>query len=180
MRSLNILRSIVLAIGAAYLIFSQDHSSLVGIQVLHFVSIALVIGSLVLLRIPKLKLSLKEIAIPTALAFVIGAMTVVFGGQYEGQDTDELFVFRSLVFLFVVGMAVLELLLSRKAKTEDVLELRISAGLGVITGLVFGLAPLDDLNAVGFFSAYLAISSVQRAIWAAGPSNGKKSGNGKN
>ncbi len=180
MRSLNILRSIVLAIGAAYLIFSQDHSSLVGIEVLQFVSIALVIGSLVMLRIPRLKLKFKEIALPSTLALAIGAMAAVFGGQYEWVDADKLFVLRSLVVLFAVGMAAVELFLSRKAKPEDALELRISAGLGVITGLVFGLAPLDDLNAVGFFSAYLAISSVQRAIWAAGPSNGKKSSNGKN
>jgi hypothetical protein len=65
-------------------------------------------------------------------------------------------------------------LLSRKAKTEDVLELRISATLGAMTGLVFYFAPLDDLNAVGFFSAYLALSAVQRAVWAAGPTKGKK------
>jgi hypothetical protein len=180
MRSLNILRSIVLAIGAAYLIFSQDHSALVGIQVLQFVSISLVIGSLVMLRIPKLKLTFKVIALPTTLALVVAAMTVLFGGQYDSVAADELFVLRSLVVLFAVGMAALELILSRKAKPEDVLELRISAGLGVITGLVFCFAPLDDLNAVGFLSAYLAISSVQRAIWAAGPSNGKKSSNGKN
>jgi hypothetical protein len=174
MRSLNILRSIVLAIGAAYLIFSQDHSSPVGIRVLQFISFALVIGPLVMLRISKLKLTLKEIAIPTSIAFVIAVMTVLFGGQYEGEDTDELFVLRSLVFLFAVGMAALEFLLSRKAKPEDVLELRISSTLGAITGLVFYFAPLDDLNAVGFFSAYLALSAVQRAVWAAGPTKGKK------
>lgn len=180
MRSLNILRSIVLAIGAAYLIFSQDHSSSVGIRVLQFVSFALVIGSLVMLRLPKLKLTFKEILIPTALAFVVGAMTVLFGEQFAGEATDELLVLRSLVSLFVLGMAALEFSLSRKANPEDVLELRISAALGVLAGILFCFAPLDDLNAVGFFSAYLAISSVQRAIWAAGPSNGKKSGNGKN
>lgn len=180
MRSLNILQSIVLAIGAAYLIFSQDHSSLVGIQVLQFVSIALVSGSLVMLRIPRLKLTFKEIALPSTLSLLVAAMTLLFGGQFGGVDAEKLLVLRSLVSLFVVGMAALELTFSRRAKPEDVLELRISAGLGVITGLVFCLAPLDDLNAVGFFSAYLALSSVQRAIWAAGPSNGKKSVNGKN
>ena len=179
MRSLNILRSIVLSIGSAYLIFSQDHSTHVGIFVLQFISFALVIGSLVLQRIPKLKLSLKDIGVPTTIALVIALMAVLFSGQYNAVDTDELLIFRSLVFSFVAGMAVLEMALSMKAKLEDVLELRISAALGAITGLVFGLAPLDDLNAVGFFSAYLAISAVQRAIWAAGPANGKKTSNVK-
>ena len=63
---------------------------------------------------------------------------------------------------------------SRKAHPDDVLELRISAGLGLITGLVFSLAPLDELNAVGFLSAYLALSAVQRAVWAASPTNRRK------
>lgn len=180
LRSLNILRSIVLAIGAAYLIFSQDHSAPIGIRVLQFVSFALVIGMLVLYKIPKLKLTLKDIAIPTAIALVIAGLTMLFGGQSEGGDTDELFVLKSLVVLFVVSMAFLEFFLSMKAKPEDVLELRISAALGGITGLFFLIAPLDALNAVGFLSAYLALSAVQRAVWASGPSNGKKSPSGKN
>jgi hypothetical protein len=78
------------------------------------------------------------------------------------------------VVLFVGGMAVLEFILSLNAKQEDILELRISATLGFLTGLLFSFAPLDDLNAVGFFSAYLAISAVQRGVWAATPTNRKK------
>ena len=74
-------------------------------------------------------------------------------------------------------MAIYELAISRKAAADDVLELRISAGLGLITGLVFSLAPLDELNAVGFLSAYLALSAVQRAVWAASPTNRKKTKN---
>jgi peptidoglycan/LPS O-acetylase OafA/YrhL len=177
MRQLNILRSIVLSTGAGYLIFSQDHSAPVGILVLQFVSIALFIGSLVMLRVSSLKLTLKEIAIPTGIALMVAIMTVAFGGQYAGENTDELFTLRSLVVLFVVGMAVLELVLSRNAKPEDVLELRISATLGALTGLLFCFAPLDDLNSVGFFSAYLAISAVQRGVWAATPTNRKKKKN---
>jgi peptidoglycan/LPS O-acetylase OafA/YrhL len=174
MRQLNILRSIVLSIGAGYLIFSQDHSAPVGIQLLQFVSIALVVGSLVMLRVPKLKLSFKEVAIPTGIALVVAILSVALGGQYAGENTDELFTLRSLVVLFVVGMAVLEFTLSLNAKPEDVLELRISATLGALTGLLFSFAPLDDLNSVGFFSAYLAISAVQRGVWAATPTNRKK------
>jgi len=178
-RSLNILRSVILAIAAAYLIFSQDHSAPIGIQVMQFVSVGLVIGSLVLYKIPKLNINLKDIAIPTTIAFVIAIMAVLFGGQYEGEDTDELFVFRALVFLFVLSMSFFELFISLNAKPEDVLELRISSVLGGVTGLLFFFAPLDDLNAVGFFSAYLALSAVQRAVWASGPSNGKKVPSGK-
>ena len=174
MRSSNVLRASVFSIGAIFLIFSQDHSVDVGMRVLQFVTAALAFGGLILFRITKAKYALKNFAIPAGIAFVIATMTYVFGGQYEGEVTDELFAFRSIVFLFVMAMAIYELVLSRKAHPDDVLELRISAGLGLITGLVFSLAPLDELNAVGFLSAYLALSAVQRAVWAASPTNRRK------
>ena len=174
MRSSNVLRAVVFSIGAIFLIFSQDHSVSVGMRVLQFVTAALAFGGLILFRITKGKYALKNFAIPAGIAFVIAAMTYVFGGQYEGEVTDELFAFRSVVFLFVMAMAIYELVLSRKAHPDDLLELRISACLGLITGLVFSLAPLDELNAVGFLSAYLALSAVQRAVWAASPNNRRK------
>lgn len=174
MRSSNVLRASVFSIGAIFLIFSQDHSVAVGMRVLQFVTAALAFGGLILFRIAKAKYAFKNFAIPAGIALVIAAMTYVFGGQYEGEVTDELFAFRSVVFLFVMAMAIYELALSRKAHPDDVLELRISAGLGLITGLVFSLAPLDELNAVGFLSAYLALSAVQRAVWAASPTNRRK------
>lgn len=174
MRSSNILRAAVFSIGAIFLIFSQDHSVAVGMRVLQFVTAALAFGGLILYRSSKARSPFKNFAVPAGIAFVIAAMTYVFGGQYEGEVTDELFAFRSIVFLFVIAMAIYEFVLSRKAHPDDVLELRISAGLGLITGLVFSLAPLDELNAVGFLSAYLALSAVQRAVWAASPTNRKK------
>jgi hypothetical protein len=174
MRSSNVLRASVFSIGAIFLIFSQDHSVSVGMRVLQFVTAALAFGGLILYRSSKARSPFKNFAVPAGIAFVIAAMTYVFGGQYEGEVTDELFAFRSVVFLFVMAMAIYELVLSRKAHPDDVLELRISAGLGLITGLVFSLAPLDELNAVGFLSAYLALSAVQRAVWAASPTNRRK------
>jgi hypothetical protein len=174
MRSSNVLRAVVFSIGAIFLIFSQDHSVAIGMRVLQFVTAALAFGGLILYRISKAKSPFKTFGVPAAIAFVIAAMTYVFGGQYEGEVTDELFAFRSIVFLFVMAMAILEFVLSRKAHPDDVLELRISAALSLITGLVFSLAPLDELNAVGFLSAYLALSAVQRAVWAASPTNRRK------
>jgi hypothetical protein len=178
MRSSNILKAAVFFVGAMFLIFSQDHSVAVGMNVLKFVAAALAFGGLILFRTAKTKSAFKDFAIPAALAFVIAMMTVLFGGQYEGEVTDELFAFRSIVFLFVIGTAIYELVISRKAHPDDVLELRISVGLGALAGAVFAFAPLDELNAVGFLSAYLALSAFQRAVWAATPTNRKKSKNG--
>jgi hypothetical protein len=177
MRSSNVLRAAAFAIGAIFLIFSQDHSVGIGMNVLKFVTAGLAFGGIVLYRIAKTKTAFKDYAIPAGIAFVVTLMTVAFGGQYQGEGT-ALFAFRSIVSLFVVSMAIYELAMSRKAHPDDVLELRISAGLGAITGLVFLLAPLDELNAVGFLSAYLALSAVQRAVWAASPTNRKKRTNG--
>lgn len=178
MRSSNVLRAAAFAIGAIFLIFSQDHSVGIGMNVLKFVTAALAFGGLFLYRAAKTKTAIKDHAVPAGIAFVVTLMTVVFGGQYQGEDANELFAFRSIVFLFVVLVAIYELVMSRKAHPDDVLELRISAALGAITGLVFLLAPLDELNAVGFLSAYLALSAVQRAVWAASPTNRKKRANG--
>ena len=171
---MNSLRAAVFAIGAIFLIFSQDHSVSVGMRVLQFVTSALAFSGLLIFATARTKTSAKTYALPSAIAFIIALMTYALAGKTVGEVADDLFAFRAIVFLFVMAMAVYELVLSRKAHPDDVLELRISAGLGLITGLVFSLAPLDELNAVGFLSAYLALSAVQRAVWAASPTNRKK------
>ena len=173
MRSLNALRAVVLAFGAAYLIFSQDHSVAVGMFILNVVTVALVIGAIVIQRIAKFKVTINNILVPSVIALAVAVLSFVYLG---GKD---LFQFKVLVILFVTAMALHELVLATKAEQVDKLELRISAALGVLTALLFLFAPLNDLNAVGFFSAYLAISAVQRAVWAAEPTSGKKSSNGK-
>ena len=174
MRLMNSLRAAVFAIGAIFLIFSQDHSVSVGMRVLQFVTSALAFSGLLIFATARTKTSAKTYALPSAIAFIIALMTYALAGKTVGEVADDLFAFRAIVFLFVMAMAVYELVLSKKAHPDDVLELRISAGLGLITGLVFSLAPLDELNSVGFLSAYLALSAVQRAVWAASPTNRKK------
>lgn len=169
MRLVNSLRAAIFATGAVFLIFYQDHSVEVGMMVLLFVTAALAIAGVVTNR-P----SAKQYLVPTALSVVVALLTLVF----LLVENDRLFSFRALVFVLAVGMAVYEFVLSRKANPDDVLELRIAVSIGLLTGLLFSLAPLDVGNAVGFLSAYLAISATQRAVWAASPTNGKKTQNG--
>lgn len=166
MRLLNALRAVVFSVGAAYLIFSQDHSASVGLVVLQVVSSALVVIGIILFLTSKL--TVRDLILPTVIAALVSSMTFILGNQ------DELFTLKTLVILFTLSMAVNEFVLARKANAGDAIELRIAAVLGALTGLLFLLAPLNDLNAVGFFSAYLALSAVQRAVWAAGPTKGKK------
>ena len=169
MRLANSVRAVIFAAAATFLIFYQDHSVEVGMMVLLFATAALAVAGVVTNRS-----SAKQYLIPTTLSVVVAILTLVL----LLVENERLFSFKALVFVFAIGMAVYEFVLSRKANPDDVLELRIAAGIGLLTGLVFSLAPLDVGNAVGFLSAYLAISATQRAVWAASPTNGKKTRNG--
>ena len=166
MRSANILRASIFAIAAAFLIFNQDHSITVGTTVLQFVTAGIAFGGLVLIK-TETDTKRSLIIAPAAIsAFVLGLSFMFSSG---GTDESNLAVFTGLVAILAGGTAIAEFVFSLKAVDGDKLELRISSALGLLTALVFWLAQLDALNAVGFLSAYLSVSAVQRAIWAAAP-----------
>ena len=48
-------------------------------------------------------------------------------------------------------------------------EMCIRDSLSIVLGLLFLVAPLDIVSAVGFFGAYLVISGVQLGVAAASP-----------
>lgn len=170
MKTTNILRSIVLAIGAAYLIFSQDHSASVGLITLQLVSAVLAVGSFSIFLFRRKAVSRTDVLISLVLAAAVSSGTFFI----DKESTNELVVFKALVVLFAMTIAVSEVLQIKKAKAGEVIELQISSVLGFATAVLFAFAPLNDLNAVGFLSAYLAISAIQRAVWAAGPTGRKK------
>ena len=171
MRSANILRASIFAIAAAFLIFNQDHSITVGTTVLQFVTAGIAFGGLVLIKTETSTKRSLIIAPATIAAFVL-VLTFVFSSG--GTDESNLAVFTGLVAILAGGTAIAEFVFSRQAVEGDKLELRISSALGLLTAFVFWLAPLDALNAVGFLSAYLSVSAVQRAIWAAAPMKKKE------
>ena len=170
MRSANIIRATVFAIAAAFLIFIQNHSVSVGTMVLHLTTAALTLGGLVILI--KQKTNRLVVAVPTVVAATVFLLSLVFSGG--GTAESRLGVFTFLVAFLAGATAIAELVFSFDAEAGDKLELRISSAIGLVAGFFFWLAPLDDLNAVGFFSAYLSVSAVQRALWAAAPNNRKK------
>jgi uncharacterized membrane protein HdeD (DUF308 family) len=45
--------------------------------------------------------------------------------------------------------------------------------LSIVLGMLFLVAPLDIVSAVGFFGAYLIVSGVQLAVAAASPASAK-------
>jgi len=171
MRSANILRASIFAIAAAFLIFNQNHAVSIGMTVLQFVTAGLAFGGLVLIK-TETEVNRSVIIVPASIAAFVLALTFMFSSG--GTDESRISLFTGLVAILAGGTAIAEFVFSLKAVVGDKLELRISSAIGLMTALVFWLAPLDALNSVGFFSAYLSVVAVQRAIWAAAPANNKE------
>ena len=178
MRTKNILRSLVFATGALFLIFIQNHSAQVGLTIFHLVTVTLGAVGLTLAIVKKEKITVSQIVSPEGIALAMGLALLTLVSVKTFSVDEQLMYLRVFVSVFAILVAIAELNLARRAQKEDVLELRISAALGILTGIVFALVPLNALNAVGLFSAYLALSAVQRAVWAATPNKGEKKNNG--
>ncbi len=172
MLSANLLRALTYAAGAAYLIFTQNHSLILGANIILYLATATALGGFALMMIPNIQTSLRNLLVPSMVGFAIAlfGVTVWFGGV--GTDSRTLWLEQVLIGIFIGAIALTELVQSFIDLDEDVLELRISAGIGIIAALVFTFVPMDIINTLGFLSAYLALSAVQRAIWMA--SAGKK------
>lgn len=173
MRLVNLLRVVVFAAAAGYLIFTQDHSVTTGAVALEFAGTALTIGGAALIMIPDLNVSKKLLVLPTVVAFACAYFIFMVGElQTEHLNPPNIIAFRILVALFVGSIAIMELVLSFDKDVVDQLDLRISAGIGLLTTAIFALVPLNDVNAVGILSAYLAVSAIHRAIWILSPKKG--------
>lgn len=173
MKLANFLRAIVFAIAAAFLIFNQDHTVTTGTQILQFVATALAFGGLVLFQIDKSEEKKLSIIYPSAIAALVVLLTIVLT-----PTTEEAYlaVFTGLLAIFSGMTAITEFIASRVSDSIDKMELRISAVIGALFCLIFWFAPLNGLNAVGFFSAYLAIVAVQRGVWLATPKTKEENG----
>lgn len=175
---INLLRSVIFAVAAVFLIFIQDHSVVLGANVLIVVSALVGFSGLVSI-IRKEAGEKSTINLLVSIICLTVAMFLLTSNGFLGlQNTaEDLIVFRLMASVFIATLAISEFALSFRAEEGDRLEFRISAALGILATGIFSFAPLDDVNAVGFLSAYFALSAAQRGIWLATP--GKKVRNGK-
>ncbi|MFM8927805.1 MAG: hypothetical protein ACKOFA_06405 [Rhodoluna sp.] len=166
----NLLRSIVFAIAAAVLIFSQDHSVQLGATVLLVVSgLVGFIGLFVILQ-RESKANFVANLFASIVSLTLSMFLLTTNGFLGLQNNSgDLFVFRIVAAIFVLALGSSEYAQGRKADLGDRLEYRISASLGFLAAAIFLFAPLNDVNVVGFLSAYFALSAVQRGIWIATP-----------
>lgn len=166
----NLLRGIVFAIAAVFLIFIQDHSVVLGANVLLIVSALTGFSGLFVLLRKESRENFASNLFASAVCLIAAMYLLTVNGFLGLQNTEsDLILFRIVAASFTAGLALTEFTQSLTATSGDRLEFRISAGLGGIAAVIFAFAPLDDVNAVGFLSAYFALSAAQRGIWLATP-----------
>jgi len=152
-----------------FITFNQSHSAATGLFALGIFGIgfALVngVGSAVW---GKGIFSLENF--PLTLAALLVGTAAILVPATDPEAAALAFVY--LVIGWGLMSGVFEMYLARKAGFATRLgkDGLISASLSLLVGLLFLIAPLDIISAVGFFGAYLVLSGVHLGISAATPS----------
>jgi hypothetical protein len=174
MRQTNALRAAVsLAVGF-FITFSQSHAASIGLLALAIFSIAFAITNAGASAIWGKGLAAIEAMPLTLVSLLIGIfslMALSLDSNLSNQGAQTAFI--GLVTVWGLVSGAFELYLARRAslKTSHGREYLMSAILSAVLGLLFLVAPLDIVSAVGFFGAYLIVSGVQLGVAAATPSS---------
>lgn len=168
MRQTNALRAAVsLAVGL-FITFSQSHAASIGLLALAIFSLAFAVTNAGASAIWGKGIAAIEAMPLTLVSLLIG----IFAIMGSGSDSEQT-AFIGLVTVWGLVSGAFELYLARRAslKTSHGREFLLSAILSAVLGLLFLVAPLDIVSAVGFFGAYLIVSGVQLGVAAATPSS---------
>jgi hypothetical protein len=170
MRQSNALRAAVSLGVGLFITFSQLHNAIIGLLALAIFSLGFAItnslGSIVwgkgLVAIEAMPL--------TVVSLLVGVFALM---AMSGESAQTAFI--GLVTVWGLVSGAFELYLARRAsiKSTEGREFLMSAILSATLGLLFLVAPLDIVSAVGFFGAYLIVSGVQLGVAAATPSSSK-------
>jgi hypothetical protein len=170
MRQSNALRAAVSLGVGLFITFSQLHNATIGLLALAIFSLGFAItnslGSIVwgkgLVAIEAMPL--------TVVSLLVGVFALM---AMSGESAQTAFI--GLVTVWGLVSGAFELYLARRAsmKSTQGREFLMSAILSATLGLLFLVAPLDIVSAVGFFGAYLIVSGVQLGVAAATPSSSK-------
>ena len=152
-----------------FIAFNQSHSAATGLLALAIFGIGYALLNAVASAVwGKGIFSLENFPL-TLVALIVGvAALLVPTGDLQAA---------ALVFVFLVAgwgviAGVFETYLARRTgfSSRSGKDNLISAVLSLGVGLLFLVAPLDIVSAVGFFGAYLVLSAVHLGISAATPS----------
>ena len=160
--------AISLAIGL-FITFSQSHSAATGLLALAVFGLGFAVLNGISTSIWGKGLTAIENMPLTVAAVIIGLLAVLV-------PTGDLVASQMAFIYLVTGWGLIagsfELYLARRSGfgSRAGKDSLINACFSLLLGLVFLVAPLDVISAVGFFGAYLAISGVHLAIAAGTPS----------
>jgi hypothetical protein len=164
---LGVRAAIFIAVGL-FITFTQSHSAGTGLFALALFGIGLAVGNLLSTIWSKQNYLAVQSLPVTVIALAVG-LFAAFIPQTDPTAQGLAFVY--LVAGWAVIQAAMELYLANRSgfSSRAGKDGLISAGLGFALGLLFLIAQLDIVSAVGFFGAYLVVSGVHLAIAALTP-----------
>ena len=152
-----------------FITFNQSHSAATGLLALAIFGIGYAVlngvGSAVW---SKGIFSLENFPL-TLAALIVGSAAILVPAT-EPNAAGLFFVYLVTGWALIAGT--FEMYLGRREgfATRFGKDSLISASLSLLLGLLFLIAPLDIISAVGFFGAYLVLSAVHLGISAGTPS----------
>jgi hypothetical protein len=166
---------IVLALRAAisfvvgiFITFTQSHSAATGLFALAVFGIGYSVLNAIGTGIWGKGLTAVENMPLTVAAFIIGLLAILVPAT---DPTAQALAFTYLVTGWGLIAGSFELYLARREgfATRMGKDSLLNAGFGLLLGLLFLIAPLDIVSAVGFFGAYLVLSATHLGISAGTP-----------
>jgi uncharacterized membrane protein HdeD (DUF308 family) len=161
-------RAVVSIAVGLFITFTQSHSAATGLFALAIFGIGFAVANVAATIWAKGKyFSVKSLPL-TLIALAVGLIAALIP---QTEPTAQGLAFVYLVAGWAVISGSMELYLANRAgfKTRAGKDGLISAGLGLALGLLFLIAQLDIVSAVGFFGTFLVISGVHLAIAALTP-----------
>lgn len=169
MKTVIALRAIIsLAVGL-FITFNQAHSAQVGLVSLAAFAIAFALlvatGTAIWGKGTR---AIENIPL-SAAALIIGVLALLVPASDQAAQTAA-FIYLCTGWGLIAGS--FELYLARRAGFQSLegKDNLISAAFSLLLGVLFLLAPLDVIAAVGFFGAYLVLTGVHLGIAALTPS----------
>jgi hypothetical protein len=159
--------AISMAVGL-FITFNQSHSAATGLLALAIFGLGFAVLNGIGTAIWGKGLTAVENMPLTVAAFIIGILALLVP---QSDPMAQVMAFIYLVTGWGLISGSFELYLARRAgfKTQEGKDNLLNAGFGLLLGLLFLVAPLDIVSAVGFFGAYLVLSAVHLGIAAATP-----------
>ena len=151
-----------------FITFTQSHSAATGLLALAIFGIGLAVTNIAAtIWDKKSYLSIESLPL-TLISLAVGLFAVLIP---QTDTTAQALAFVYLVSGWAVVAGAIELYLANRSgfRTRAGKDGLITAVLGLALGLLFLIAPLDIVSAVGFFGAYLAICGVHLGIAALTP-----------